>query len=262
MSYIICIIISFAASIVGSICGIGGGVIIKPVLDTVGLFGVSTINFLSGCTVLAMSTYSVGGAIRKKESALNLRISTPLALGAVFGGIIGKNLFYQLTSVFENQNQVGAIQSSLLCLLTIGTLVYTIKKQSIKGYQTENLMMCVLIGLLLGLISSFLGIGGGPINLVILHFFFSMNTKVAAQNSLYIILFSQISSLVNTVVAGAIPDVDIILLVSMMLCGILGALLGRRINKNINEQTVNKLFIILMILIIFINLFNTYKFLK
>ncbi|MEI3183290.1 MAG: sulfite exporter TauE/SafE family protein [Lachnospiraceae bacterium] len=38
--------------------------------------------------------------------------------------------------------------------------------------------------------SSFLGIGGGPINLVVLLYFFSMDTKAAAQNSLYIILFS------------------------------------------------------------------------
>ena len=42
----------------------------------------------------------------------------------------------------------------------------------------------------LGILSSFLGIGGGPINLVVLFFFFSMDTKTAAQNSLYTILFS------------------------------------------------------------------------
>ena len=52
--------VSFLASIVGAICGIGGGVIIKPVLDAFGVLDVSAISFLSGCTVLAMSLYSVG----------------------------------------------------------------------------------------------------------------------------------------------------------------------------------------------------------
>ena len=47
--------VSFLASIVGAICGIGGGVIIKPVLDAFGVLDVSAISFLSGCTVLAMS---------------------------------------------------------------------------------------------------------------------------------------------------------------------------------------------------------------
>ncbi len=58
--YIIFFIISFGACIVGAICGIGGGVIIKPVLDAFGVLSVSAISFLSGCTVLAMTCYSVG----------------------------------------------------------------------------------------------------------------------------------------------------------------------------------------------------------
>jgi uncharacterized membrane protein YfcA len=48
--------VSFFASVIGSICGIGGGVIIKPVLDAVGLYSVSTISFMSGCIVLSMTT--------------------------------------------------------------------------------------------------------------------------------------------------------------------------------------------------------------
>ena len=42
------LIISLAASIVGAICGIGGGVIIKPLLDVTGLATVATSSFLSG----------------------------------------------------------------------------------------------------------------------------------------------------------------------------------------------------------------------
>ncbi len=51
--------VCFLASIVGAICGIGGGVIIKPVLDAFGVLDVKVISFLSGCTVLSMTTYSV-----------------------------------------------------------------------------------------------------------------------------------------------------------------------------------------------------------
>ena len=52
-------VVSFLASIAGAICGIGGGVIIKPTLDMFGLASVSTISFLSGCTVLSMRLYSL-----------------------------------------------------------------------------------------------------------------------------------------------------------------------------------------------------------
>ena len=44
------LIVSFFSSIVGAICGIGGGVIIKPVLDMLGMGSATTISFLSGCT--------------------------------------------------------------------------------------------------------------------------------------------------------------------------------------------------------------------
>ena len=46
--------IAFFASTIGAICGIGGGVIIKPVMDAFGVMDVSVINFLSGCTVLSI----------------------------------------------------------------------------------------------------------------------------------------------------------------------------------------------------------------
>lgn len=57
MKALLYLLVSFLASVVGAVCGIGGGVIIKPVLDLFGLAGVSTISFLSGCTVLSMSLY-------------------------------------------------------------------------------------------------------------------------------------------------------------------------------------------------------------
>ena len=48
MSSILIFCVSFFASIAGAICGIGGGVIIKPVLDMLGLASVATISFLFG----------------------------------------------------------------------------------------------------------------------------------------------------------------------------------------------------------------------
>ena len=59
MVYAIFILISFLASVIGCICGIGGGVIIKPVMDAFHMYSVSTISFMSGCIVLSMTAYSV-----------------------------------------------------------------------------------------------------------------------------------------------------------------------------------------------------------
>lgn len=252
-------LISFFASIIGSICGIGGGVIIKPVLDSFGILDVKTISFLSGCTVLSMSAYSIIRAKLSKELLVEAKIGTALAIGAAFGGVIGKIMFQMLISRFD-QNRVGAVQAGTLILITLGTLLYTIYKDKVKTHQIKNIVVCITVGMVLGILSSFLGIGGGPINLVILFYFFSMQTKTAAQNSLYIILFSQIASLVNTITTKTIPSFEPSLLVLMVVGGLLGGYFGRIINKKINSKKVDRLFIVLMGIIILINIYNVTKF--
>ena len=87
-----------------------------------------------------------------------------------------------------------------------------------------------------------------------------MSTKLAAENSLYIIFFSQIASLISTIVTGSVPDFQIGVLILMAAGGIAGGICGRTINKKIDEKTVDKLFIALMVLMIVINIYNIFKF--
>lgn len=260
MIYLIFFAVCFGSSIVGAICGIGGGVIIKPVLDAFGVLDVSAISFLSGCTVLSMTTYSVVKNKVSKESHISVGIGLPLAVGAAAGGLLGKWLFSYIRALSANPNRVGAAQAACLTVVTIGTLLYTLSKDKIKTFQMENAIVCVGIGVILGVLSSFLGIGGGPINLVVLFFFFSMNTKTAAEYSLYIIFFSQATSLVSSAATRSIPDFGLGVLVLMVAGGILGGIFGRSLNKKMNEKMVDKLFIALMGLMIAINIYNVYKF--
>jgi len=56
--------------------------IIKSLMDALGIAGVAEISFLSGCTVLSMSCYTVIKSLTSEEKTVDLRIATPLALGA------------------------------------------------------------------------------------------------------------------------------------------------------------------------------------
>lgn len=260
MLYIIVFLVCFLSSIAGAICGIGGGVIIKPVLDALGVMSVSAVSFLSGCTVLSMTTYSVLKSKMSGESRIEKKTGFPLALGAAFGGVAGKWLFSLISSLSPDKDKVGAVQAACLFVVTLGTLLYTLYKDKIRTYQVTAPAVCVTIGLVLGILSSFLGIGGGPINLVVLFFFFSMSTKTAAENSLYIIFFSQIASLVSSLLTGSVPEFQISMLVLMAAGGIGGGIAGRVINKRLTDRLVNRLFIVLMVVILFINVYNIYRF--
>ena len=252
-------IVSLIASLAGGLCGVGGGVVIKPALDAFGWASVSTIGFLSTCTVLAMTVYSVGKSLTAGDSVIDLRIGTPLALGSAIGGVAGKAAYSAIAGLFANPNRIGSIQAVVLGILTVGCLIYTVKKDGIRTHHFRGTLLCFFLGLVLGFFSSFLGIGGGPFNLVVLYYFFSMDTKTAVANSIYMILFCQGANLLTTV-AGGIPAFSWPTPLLMMLGGVLGGVFGRMINKRIDNSTVEKLFLAMMVLIILICVYNAWQY--
>ena len=133
------------------------------------------------------------------------------------------------------------MQASILLLVTAGTLLYTIYKERIRTLRISNAASCILVGAALGTMSAFLGIGGGPINLVVLFYFFSMDTKTAAENSLYIIFFSQAASLIASAVTKSIPSFPVLM---------------RSVNKKLPAKHVDRLFIGLMVVIMLICIYN------
>lgn len=271
MTYVIFFAVSILASVVGAICGVGGGVFMKPALDAVGVLPVNTITFLSTCTVISMTSYNViTAAMNTKkgggENLIDWNLTTWLAIGSAIGGLLGKVIYSEIKASFANQEAVGGYQAIALLIAVFLTLVYTLNKKRCKGYQVKNPAALLGLGFALGTLSSFVGIGGGPMNLAVLYFFLSMPTKVAAQNSLYMILISQFASLIMTFVKGNVPaalykDVDFglwIMLLGMMLCGVYGGIVGKKINKKIPSETVDKLFIGLIVVIMGLCCWNIY----
>ena len=252
-------IISAIASLVGAISGIGGGIIIKPLMDSLGTMSVSTLSFLSGCTVLTMSTVSLIRN-RQEETKINMDITLYLAIGACIGGILGKELFDKSRMIFGNDSLVGMIQSILLLLINVAIIFYMKNKDKIETHNVEDKKSCVLIGLSLGVLSSFLGIGGGTLNIAAIYYFFSMKPKETAINSLFVIFFSQISSLVRTVLSNDIPEFGIMTLVVMCLGGVLGAIYGGYRSKKMSDDITQQFFAKVLILLVFINIFNIIKF--
>lgn len=252
----ICFLIALSASVVGGICGVGGGVFMKPILDLTGIMSVSTASFLSGCTVLAMASYSTARNLFTRQRNIELGSMLPLALGAATGGILGKILFENLTSFLPDADKIGAVQALVLGIISFGAMIYTINQARIHTFQLKSKWICCFAGVALGIMSSFLGIGGGPVNLIVFYFLFSMDAKIAAQNSLFTIFFSQLFSLLYTLVSGSVPEFQAPVLCLMIGGGIAGGVISHKISKSIKSATVSKLFILLLLVIVAICIFN------
>jgi uncharacterized membrane protein YfcA len=252
-------LVCLAASIVGAVSGIGGGVIIKPVMDSFGTFSVTTINFLTSCTVFSMTAVTM---IRNRKSAIALdkRIGTLLAIGGVFGGLAGKWIFDWLKKGFGNDTLVGAAQYVVLTVLTLAVLIFVLNKQRFTPKHCSGGVTAFTAGLFLGAMASFLGIGGGPINLAVLYLLFAMDSKTAALNSIYIILFSQAANILLTLVQDRVPQFDPLLLALMVAGGIGGGLSGSWLTKRLSLKGVDRLFCAVMAVIIVISIYNFIRF--
>lgn len=249
------ILVTFSATLVGSISGIGGGVVIKPVMDAIADYPIASINFLSSTTVLAMTCVSLLRS-RCDSVKVNAVVGTPLAIGGAVGGVLGKVV---LGTISHGQN-VGLVQNILMVILTGLVFVYVMNKSRIRTLSITNRALATVLGLLLGLFSSFLGIGGGPINIMVLSICFSMDSKHAAINSIYIIFFSQTANVLTNLIQGTIPEFDPLLLIGMMTSGILGALLGRFLSRKLDNKHVDRLFMVLMAIIVLLSITNVVKF--
>ena len=243
--YIIYFLICLGASVLGAISGIGGGVIIKPVMDAIGTLNVSTISFLSGCTVLAMTTMTLYRN-RNSEVKIDKKKGTYLAVGAALGRLLGKQIFDTVKTLSGNPNMAGSVQSFVLALVTIGVLIFTLKKAKIRPIKVESSVVSLIIGFALGTLSAFLGIGGGPINLAVLYLFFGMDSKTAALNSIYIIFFSQGMSVIQTLFKG-VPEFEWPVFFMMILGGILGGTVGPIISKKLSLKGVDKIYICMVL---------------
>ncbi|MGH0053588.1 MAG: sulfite exporter TauE/SafE family protein [Sphaerochaetaceae bacterium] len=256
---IILVILTFAATVVGAISGIGGGVIIKPTMDALVNYPITTISFLSGNTVLAMTAVSLLRS-RKDTITVDPVVGTPLALGGAIGGVVGKIVFSWIRLATGNNALIGMVQNIIMVVLTATVFLYVLRKATIHTLHVNHKGGAATLGVVLGVFSSFLGIGGGPINIMFLSFFFSMDSKHAALNSLYIIFFSQVANLITNIFQGSIPEFNLLLLLSMMVSGIMGAMVGRSISKHLENKHVDRLFMGVMLLIVVLSAYNVVKF--
>ena len=243
-------IIIIFATFMGAYVGLGGGVIIKPLLDLIGKDPINIVNFYSACAVFSMSISSTIKHIKSKTK-IDFKLIVSLSVGAVIGGILGSRLFDYLLTLFDN-SKLKSLQGLILGILLVASVVYI----NLKSFKVKNPICIILVGLALGFIASFLGVGGGPINVAFLALFFSMTVKEAAVYSVGTIFFSQLSKLITLGVTHTIPEFDIVTLIVAIVCAVVGGLLGAKMNKKGNEKVIKTVFTTVVAAIAVVNFYN------
>ena len=235
--------------------GVGGGVIIKPLMDVLHGFDVQTIGVLSSLTVFSMSVVSIGKQMLARTK-IPFGTAIPLALGSVAGGLAGEKLLQVIVDALRANSAVTVVQNVVLSLLILAVFLYMKNKSRIPSQELRGVVVSLLVGVFLGICSSFLGIGGGPINVALIIYLFSFDTKTATVCSLVTILFAQISKLTTVALTTGFGVFDLSIAPVMIVGAIAGGFIGASLNKKCSEAAVEKAFNAVQLLVLAISIFN------
>jgi len=228
--------LGFAAGLLGSIIGLGGGIIIVPVLT---FFGFSPALAASNSIFAVFSNAIASSISYAKQRRIEYSIGLKLGLLSIPGTVVGAYVSSEITpSIFK----------ILFALILISASVYIFSKRKIepKNYNLSKQIMILAVGasFFAGIISGLFGVGGGIIFVPLMVVAMGLSMKNAAPTSQFILLFASGSALVTHTLLGH-PDFYQALLLAIG--AFVGGLVGARLSLEIKENSLKILISIVMI---------------
>lgn len=250
---IIYFVVIIIANSLGALSGMGGGVLIKPIFDLIGAHSVNAVSFYSTVAVFTMSIVST---LKQLKNGQKLVWSTVIwvSAGAMVGGVVGKQLFSYLLATLHNDGLVNLIQIVVTIITLLYALIYT--HYHLGSFRVRGWWWELACGLTLGFFASFLGIGGGPINVALLMMLFGMPIKQATVYSICTIFFSQLSKIGSIAIAGELMSFDLSLLAFIVPAAIIGGFAGATLSHLLSTKMVGIVFQWMIVVVIIINLYN------
>ena len=254
MIYLLYVVVILGATTLGAIAGLGGGVIIKPLLDAVGYHDATSIGVYSSVAVFTMCVISLVKQMRS-GFAFDRTVALWVSAGSLVGGVLGEQVFRAVTASLDN-DLVKAVQAGVLALTLALILLYTLRQDAMPTLHLKSPVAIACVGLALGAISVFLGIGGGPLNVAAFTLFFGLDLKQATVYSLATIFFSQLSKLGLNAASGVLWSVEASFLPAVVLPAIAGGTLGTRMNRNFSDATVRRTYLAIMVALLLLSVVN------
>ena len=216
--------LGFAAGVLGSIIGLGGGIVAVPVMTFAGF---PQTLAASNSLFAAFSNAIASTATYAKQKRIEYVIGLKLGLMCIPGTILG---------AFVSDIVTPVIFQVLFAMILISSAVYIFvkRKMSEKSYNLTNIMMVFAAGasFFAGVISSLFGIGGGVVFVPLMVIGIGIAMRKAAPTSQLVLLFASFSGLIVHSFLGH-PDFIQALLLSIGAFG--GGLLGARLSLDIKE---------------------------
>ena len=249
-------LISILAGVLGSILGLGGGIIITPALTL--LFGVD-IKYAIGASIVSVIATSSGAAIAYiKDRITNIRIGMVLEIatttgaitGAFVSGIISTKYLYIVFGLLlysavamlkksKDELPKDVVTHPMAERLKLNGEYYDKVLQKQVQYNVDGVYGGFGMMYVAGVISGLLGIGSGIFKVMAMDIFMKLPLKVSSATSNFMIGVTAAASAGVYLLRG---NIDPKISAPVALGVLLGATVGTRIMQNLKSKTIRKLF--------------------
>ncbi|MBO9474090.1 MULTISPECIES: sulfite exporter TauE/SafE family protein [unclassified Shimia] len=256
--------------ILSGMFGVGGGFLMTPLLFFIGI--PPAVAVATEANQIVASSFS-GVLAHLRRKTVDLKMGTVLLSGGLIGAALGVVVFNYLKS----QGQVDLLVR--LCYVVflgvIGSLMFVESLNAIRKsrknagppkrkkhnwvhglplkmrFRVSGLYISVIpplmVGVLVGILSAIMGVGGGFIMVPAMIYLLGMPTKVVVGTSLFQIIF--VTGFTTLLHATTNYTVDIALAVLLLVGGVIGAQIGTRLGTYLKAEQLRILLALLVIMV-------------
>lgn len=252
---------AYLAGLLGSLTGLGGGVIVIPLLTL--LLGIDFQYAVGAALVASIATSSGSGSAYVKEGFTNIRLGMFLEIATCIGAAIGAYI-----AVWLDNNVIAVIFGLVLILTAANQLrrkldhgevkgseaarrlklfgAYPRKDGSLKPYELTNVAGGFSLMTIAGALSGILGIGSGVLKVLAMDTLMKVPFKVSTTTSNFMMGVTAVTSAVVYLQRGNIePGIAFPILVGVLF----GALTGARLLKVLDVRLLRRIFSIAILLV-------------
>jgi uncharacterized membrane protein YfcA len=247
-----------AAGLFGSLLGLGGGILIVPLL-TLG-FGLALIKAVGVSLVCVIVTSGAAAGVYLERHVANLRLGMTLELftacGALVGGLVAfllpeevvellfaGLLIYSALSMARRRDPSPEDEDAADDTAAVGDPSF-VAGLSGPGYRVRRLGFGALGSVVAGVTSALLGIGGGLVKVPVMHVVMGVPLRVAtATSNLMIGITASASAIIYLFRGGIDPYVAAPTAIGVFL----GASIGSRAAHRIDVRILRGLFVAILL---------------
>ena len=250
MVTILLVVLGFFAGLLGALTGIGGGVLLTPILAL--HFGIPIRQAIGTSLVAVITTSAASSSVHLQRHTTDIRLGMTLELATSFGAAVTAYLVgYFNRSVLEGLFAGFLLYSAITILVRHGQVKAKDEPlpaingdTAIPPYEPQRYPLGLAASLVAGGLSGLLGIGGGPIKVPVMFIFMNVPLMVATATSNFMI---GVTAAASAIVYYRRGDILIQYAAPLAVGVFLGSLLGARLAPRIHTKVVVYLLVVIML---------------